>query len=65
MLLMYVGDGYRVSFIPNSVYEVKKIHDAWGEGYAIFDEGEDWYRYSVDFVKENFVKFEEKNSPPV
>ncbi len=30
-----------------------------GDGYAIFDEGEDWYIYGVNFLKENFVEVEE------
>ena len=65
MLLMYVGDGYRVSFIPNSAYEVKKVHDDFlGEGYSIFDEGEDWYWYSKEFVEKKFVAFEEKIFAP-
>ena len=65
MLLMYVGDGYRVSFIPNSVYEVRKVHnDFLGDGYSIFDEGDDWYWYSKDFVEKNFVAFEEKIFAP-
>lgn len=60
MLLMYVGER-DIDLIPNSVYEVKKFHDDFlGDGYAIFDEGDDWYWYSVEFVKENFVEFEEK-----
>lgn len=59
MLLMYKGDGYRESFIPNHVYEAKKTSDVFGECYAIFDEGDDWYRYGADYVKENFVEVEE------
>ena len=59
MLLKYIGDGYRVSFVPNQIYKAKKIRDFWGDGYAIFDEGEDWYRYGVDFVKKNFEEVEE------
>ena len=54
MLLKYAGDGKRVSFIPGHFYKAKRIHDKLGEGYAIFDEGEDWYRYGVNFVEKNF-----------
>lgn len=59
MLLEYKGDGYKVSFVTNQIYKAKKINDFWGEGYAIFDEGEDWYRYSVNFVEKNFIEVEE------
>ena len=59
MLLKYKGDGYRESFIPNHVYEARKSRDVFGEYYAIFDEGEDWYRYGADYVKENFVEVAE------
>lgn len=58
MLLEYVGERV-VDLIPNSIYEAKKIHDTLGDGYAIYDEGEDWYRYSVKFVEENFREVEE------
>ena len=60
MLLKYKGDGYRESFIPNHVYEAQKIHDDLGDGYAIFDEGEDWYCYGINFVKENFIEVAEE-----
>ena len=59
MLLKYIGDGYRVSFVPNQIYKAEKINDDLGEGYAIFDEGEDWYVYGVNFVKKNFEEVEE------
>ena len=63
MLLMYIGERV-IDLIPNSVYEVKKVHnDFLGDGYSIFDEGDDWYWYSVEFVEKNFVKFEEKSLP--
>ena len=45
--------------IPNIIYEAEKIHDELGDGYAIFDEGEDWYIYGVNYVKENFEEVEE------
>ena len=54
MMLRYNGDGKKVSFITGEIYKAKKISDDIGEGYAIFDEGEDWYRYGVNFVKKNF-----------
>ena len=54
MMLRYTGDGKRVSFVTNKYYEAKKIHDDLGEGYAIFDEGDDWYRYGVNYVERNF-----------
>lgn len=56
IMLKYKGDGKRVSFITNEIYKAKKIFDKMGEGYAIFDEGDDWYRYSSDFVEKNFEK---------
>lgn len=56
MLLKYKGDGKRVSFITDKVYSAEKIFDEMGEDYAIFDEGEDWYRYGIEFVTENFEK---------
>ena len=59
MLLKYQGNGYRVSFVPNQIYKAQKVHDTMGNGYAIFDEGEDWYIYGVNFLKENFVEVEE------
>ena len=54
MLLRYIGNGQGVSFITGNCYEARKIYDEMGEGYAIFDEGEDWYGYGVRFVAENF-----------
>ncbi len=54
MLLRYKGDGKFVSLITGEIYKAKKISDRMGEGYAIFDEGDEWYRYSVQFVKKNF-----------
>lgn len=54
MLLRYKGDGRGESFINGNCYEAKKFHDKLGNGYAIFDEGEDWYGYDVEFVEENF-----------
>ena len=56
MKLKYIGDGKSVSFVTNKNYKAKKIFDKLGEGYAIFDEGDDWYRYGVDFVEKNFEK---------
>lgn len=54
MILRYKGDGKSVSFIRNNLYSAKKISDKFGECYAIFDEGDDWYRYGVQFVEKNF-----------
>ena len=54
MLLRYKGDGRGESFVTGNYYAAKKIHDEMGDGYAIFDEGEDWYGYDVRFVEENF-----------
>lgn len=59
MLLKYKGDGRGVSFVTGSYYEARKFHDKLGDGYAIFDEGEDWYGYDVDFVAENFLEVTE------
>ena len=54
MNLRYIGDEKKVSFIKGKVYSAKKISDKFGECYAIFDEGDDWYRYGVQFVEKNF-----------
>ena len=61
MLLRYIGDGQKVSFAVGGYYEARKIHDELGDGYAIFDEGDDWYGYSVSFVEENFEEVTEKD----
>ena len=53
MLIRYKGESC-FSFIIGKVYEAKKFHDKLGGGYAIFDEGYDWYGYDVRFVAENF-----------
>ena len=57
MLLRYKGDGKFVSLVTGEIYRAKKISDRMGECYAIFDEGEDWYRYGVQFVEKNFELF--------
>ena len=54
MLLKYKGNGHRVSFITGNYYEAKKYHDDRGDAWIIFDEGDDWYRYGIRFVAENF-----------
>ena len=54
MLLKYKGNGRGVSFVTGNYYEARKFHDKLGDGYAIFDEGDDWYGYDVQFVAENF-----------
>ena len=53
MLIKYKGEDC-FSFIVGKIYEARKIHDVFGDGYAIFDEGYDWYGYSFRFVEENF-----------
>ena len=58
MLLKYIGER-EMDLNPNHIYKAKKIHDDLGDGYAIFDDGDDWYRYGVNYVKENFVEVEE------
>ena len=58
MMVKYVGER-EVDLIPNKFYKAKKISDDLGEGYAIFDEGEDWCCYGKKFVERNF---EIKNS---
>ena len=59
MFLKYIGDDNEIDLISEHTYKARKIHDALGDGYAIFDEGEDWYRYGVNYVKENFIEVEE------
>ena len=61
MLIRYKGEDC-FSFIVGKTYEAKKIHDNLGDGYAIFDEGYDWYGYSVRFVAENFEVVEDVQS---
>ena len=60
MLLKYIGDDNEIDLTPNHTYEAIKKHDAFGECYRIFDEGDDWYRYGADFVKENFIEVAEE-----
>ena len=60
MLLQYIGKR-QIDLIPYSIYEVKKVFDNLVEGYAIFDEGEDWYRYGLKFVEENFENVPSEN----
>jgi len=60
MILRFTGDDRQeVSFITGNCYEAKKIHDDMGDGWAVFDEGYDWYRYGVRFVEENFEEVAE------
>ena len=61
MLLRYTGDGDGVSFHVGSYYEAEKFHDDFGDAWAIFDEGDDWYVYGVSFVKENFEEVKEED----
>lgn len=58
--MVYIGERV-MDLIPNKIYEARKIFDELGEGYAIFDEGEDWYRYGLNFVKENFEAVPSEN----
>lgn len=52
-----------LSFEHNNIYRAKKFHDKdFGDGYAIFDEGDDWYWYDNEFVKENFDILKEPNN---
>ena len=55
MLLQYIGNDKYVSFYHNSIYEVEVSNGDFGEGYAILDEGDDWYWYSKEFVEKNFI----------
>ena len=59
MLLRYIGRQDEIDLNLNQIYKAKKINDELGDGYAIFDEGEDWYRYGVSYVKKNFEEVEE------
>ncbi len=58
--IRYIGKRI-MDLIPNKIYDAEKVHDKLGEGYAIFDEGEDWYRYGLNFVKENFEAVTSEN----
>lgn len=60
MLLKFTGDDREeVSFITGNCYEAKKFHDDRGDAWIIFDEGDDWYRYGLKFVEENFEEVTE------
>lgn len=60
MLLQFTGDDRQeVSFITGNYYEARQFHDDRGESWLIFDEGDDWYRYGVNFVAENFEEVAE------
>ena len=59
MLLRYTGNEKGISFLTGGYYEARKIHDEMGEGWAIFDEGDDWYWYGKRFVAENFEEVTE------
>ena len=60
MLLRYIGNNPKeISFTAGGYYEARKIHDEMGDGWAIFDEGDDWYWYGVRFVEENFEEVTE------
>ncbi len=60
MLLKFTGDDRQeVSLITGNYYKARKFHDEFGEAWAIFDEGDDWYRYGVRFVAENFEEVTE------
>ena len=53
MLIRYKGEKC-FSFIVGKVYEAKNFYDERGEAWAVFDEGDDWYRYGLRFVEKNF-----------
>lgn len=53
MMLKYIGER-EVDLIPNKLYKARKTHNGLGEGFAIYDEGEDWYWYGAKYVAENF-----------
>ena len=62
MLLRYIGnDPKEISFAIGGYYEAKKIHNEFGDGWAIFDEGDDWYWYDARFVTKNFEEVTEND----
>lgn len=61
MLIRYKGEKC-FSFIVGKVYEAKNFYDERGEAWAIFDEGDDWYRYGLRFVEKNFEVVDEDES---
>ncbi|MBR1647601.1 MAG: hypothetical protein IJ685_12635 [Selenomonadaceae bacterium] len=61
MLIRYKGEKC-FSFIFGKVYEAKRFYDERGYAWAIFDEGDDWYRYGVRFVEKNFEVVAEDES---
>ena len=58
MKLQFIGED-EFSFRNGRIYEAKAIRDDMGEGYAIYDEGDDWYRYGKKFVEKYFIVADE------
>ena len=58
MKLQFIGED-EFSLRNGKIYEAKKIHDEFGDGYAIYDEGDDWYRYGTKFVEKYFIVADE------
>ena len=57
-LYRYIGKS-KVAFENGSMYEARKETDEMlGECYAVVDESDEEYLYSVSFFKSNFVKIE-------
>ncbi len=54
MTLKYIGKT-DTDFTEGRVYEAEKTYDSYyKECYTIYDDGEDWYVYSTEFVNQNF-----------
>lgn len=58
MTLRYIGKT-DADFTEGRIYEAEKAYDSYYKDcYSIYDDGEDWYIYSTDFVNQNFEVIE-------
>lgn len=54
-MFKYIGES-QVSFENGTIYEAFKDVDSIGEYYSVKDESGEWYRCSVLFFENNFIK---------
>lgn len=58
MKLRYIGKP-DIDFTENQIYEAEKVVDPlYKECYSIYDDGDDWYIYEIEFVENNFEVLE-------
>lgn len=53
--IKFLGKVSKCSFTKGLMYYAKKDKDIFGEFYNVLDDSGEWYRYSLDFVKNNFI----------